>query len=1384
MSSKLKAASISIVLLLILLVPLIPACKPVKPADGYTAVVPAVLQAGSAQAISIALFNAGELTSGKVQLSLIHEGKQVFAAKDNVQGNDQLKFTVPDVPEGSYTLQIKGDSFSDEATVRIENKFLVFIESDKPIYKPGQTIHMRVITLNADLVPLSEAVTIEMLDAKGIKIYRSVVETDDYGTAALDMPLSTEPNLGTWKITAVTAENKSELDVRVEEYVLPKYEVKVSMPREWFLVNEAITGSVDAAYTFGKPVQGDLEIKAWRYVGQWEVYYTYNTSIDGQAEFSLPAAGYVAGVPAAGGNGNVKLDVTVVEKNTGYTEATSQLLTVSESPVNVSIIPSGVVYKPGLPFSFLIVTETPDNQLVEEGVSVNIAYYDKDFSEIGNEAKYLNTVKGKALLDISPPDGSIAMTINASTQGSSASKTIEAGYSPSGNFIHLEQTSDGTPKVGQTVSFKVYSTKEAANFYYEVISRGRVVFSDYTRNPLISFQVIPQMAPSARLLVYQVLPNSEVAADYLPFDVTAQYPQDISIDFNNTEPQPGDDIEITIKTDGKSKVGIAAVDKSVFILAENRMNLQQVFDKLEELYMTPQAELHEVTIYDDITTRGAKEIFNDAGVIVLSNNNVPEGETYKQQVMREGGFFLGGAMPQMDNAAEKAGAVPPPSITLTQAPTTTSAGQLAEVQRIRQYFPETWLWQDVTTDSHGKATVNATVPDSITTWVLRAVALSREKGLGIAESQLTVFQPFFLSIDLPYSAIRGEEFPVKVSVYNYLDQPQDVVVQIQSDEWFDLLDTAEQTINIGAGDIGSTEFTIRPKSLGTNNIKITARSKAAADAVIKTIIIEPEGVSRETVDNLVIAAGSRTADTTIPAFAIDGSGRAYFAVTSSYLAQTMDGLESLIQMPFGCGEQNMIIFAPDVFITKYLEQSGQLKPEIMAKAEKLMITGYQRELTYRHNDGSFSAFGENDESGSLWLTAFVLKSFSQAKDLIYIDDSILSDAINWIKQHQNSDGSFDIVGMVIHQDMMGGLQGRTALTAYVTTALMEAGEKTASAKAVAYLESQLNNIDDAYTMALTAYALELAGSVQSDAAHEKLLSMAQEDEDGLHWGDTSVISEADSRNVARPALIMPVENRTASIETTAYALMTLNLYKDNLDAGKTAKWLVAQRNAYGGYGSTQDTVVALEALTKFAAGSRSDVDLTVLVKAGEQTLKTLKLNSSNYDVMQVVDLPVNQQITVDVNGNGEAIGQVVRRYNLPEVDQTERDILKIDVNYNSDEVEVNDLVRVSVNVSFNPPEPMQAGMTVVDISVPTGFEAVTDSVALAVKQDPNMKRYDISGRKVIFYLEDMNPGDKVSFSFDVKALYPVKAKGTVSTTYSYYQPEISSETLGHDMTVR
>jgi CD109 antigen len=222
------------------------------------------------------------------------------------------------------------------------------------------------------------------------------------------------------------------------------------------------------------------------------------------------------------------------------------------------------------------------------------------------------------------------MMIQCSVPGaSSVSKVIEGGYSPSGNFIHVEQESQGTPGLGEEIIFKVYSTSEARNFYYEVVSRAKMVFTDLARDNRISFKTTPAMAPSFRLLVYQILPNSEVAADYIPFGVEANYPQSIKAEFSQPEARPGDELKVNVQTDGEARVGIAAVDKSVFILAENRLNLQQVFDELEKLYIKPQVELHEFNLYSPVTTRGADEIFKDAGVVILTNKTVPEGKQYQ-----------------------------------------------------------------------------------------------------------------------------------------------------------------------------------------------------------------------------------------------------------------------------------------------------------------------------------------------------------------------------------------------------------------------------------------------------------------------------------------------------------------------------------------------------------------------------------------------------------------------------------------------------------------------------------------------------------------------------------------------------------------------------------
>ena len=762
----------------------------------------------------------------------------------------------------------------------------------------------------------------------------------------------------------------------------------------------------------------------------------------------------------------------------------------------------------------------------------------------------------------------------------------------------------------------------------------------------------------------------------------------------------------------------------------------------------------------------------------MSSMNVPQGKEFRssvKEVIKEVVVEKEVIKEVEPRIRGRPGVTPLPNPTATPAAEAAQAPkELAEVQRVRQFFPETWLWADVMTDEEGHASVPVEAPDSITTWMLRGVALSKEHGLGIAEAELRVFQPFFVQVDLPFSAVRGEEFPVKIALYNYLDSPQDFFVELEQSDDFDLLDDRTKSVSVAANDVSGLEFKIRLTELGNVSIKVVARSRDSADAIIKDLLVEPEGVPHEQVDNMVLSPeDSHTLPNAAPPGAIPGSARTQVVLTGSYLSQTIEGLEGLLRMPFGCGEQNMILFAPNVFVAKYLEKTGQIKPEVTAKAEHLMITGYQRELTYRRNDGSFSAFGQSDQDGSLWLTAFVLKTFAQAEGLIYIDDEVLDGVIRWIVQHQRPDGSFEPVGFLHHQELLGGLKGNTALTAYVTIALLEGGETSESHAAVRYLEDQLERIDDPYTMAIVTYALALADSGSAGDAHQKLMSMSIQDENGLRWGDRMAVVKR------KPT---PGAGSNTAVETTGYATLALMQYGDRANAARAARWLVSQRNAFGGFGSTQDTVVGLQALIEFSAAAKFDVDMAVTLRSGDWT-KVVMVNEANADVVQILDVPIGRSLGLSAEGSGEVLAQVVRRFNRPEVDRPQTEMFRIDVGYSTDRIEVDDLITVTAEVEFTPPVPLEAGMVVLDVSIPTGFAPVTETVKALVEEDPRIKRYEVSGRKVILYIEDLLPNRPMRMQFEAVALYPVRAQPVVSQVYSYYTPGWKGESLGRSVTV-
>ena len=208
----------------------------------------------------------------------------------------------------------------------------------------------------------------------------------------------------------------------------------------------------------------------------------------------------------------------------------------------------------------------------------------------------------------------------------------------------------------------------------------------------------------------------------------------------------------------------------------------------------------------------------------------------------------------------------------------------------------------------------------------------------------------------------------------------------------------------------------------------------------------------------------------------------------------------------------------------------------------------------------------------------------------------------------------------------------------------------------------------------------------------------------------------------------------------------------------------------------------LQALTRSAVHARSGVDMNVTLSAGGWE-EELKVNPENADVLHILEAPAGADIRVSGSGSGsgQVMIQAVRRFNTPAVETVGKPVFDIDVDYGTGQVDVDDLITVSADVTFNPPRIVEAGMVVLDVSIPTGFGPVLESIQRMAESEPRIKRHDVAGRKVIIYIENMEPGETLSLEFQARALFPVRAEPVTSSVYSYYRPEWRGQTLGGAM---
>lgn len=313
------------------------------------------------------------------------------------------------------------------------------------------------------------------------------------------------------------------------------------------------------------------------------------------------------------------------------------------------------------------------------------------------------------------------------------------------------------------------------------MARAKIVRSETVELPADAgtsyrFSFVPtfDMAPQVDVIVYCVEDKS-LCSTRTSIELKENLDNFIEVNVDRDTVKPGDVVHFNIERNAKSFVGLVGVDQSVLLMNEgNDLVQDEVWNELERFHT--QLAYARAGFFDSDETKKKKCLptyynnfpdFNSTGLILFTNVGEPVQVRRKMQCRK---MKCTDMMP-MVMACSAAGfdGVPP---MLTVAP------------KIRKEFPETWLWESIPGGkSDGTLTIRKKVPDTITSWIITGFAIDADHGLGItkAPTKLRVHQPFFVSLNLPYSVKRGEVVSVPCTVFNYLQQTVDVEVTLENE---------------------------------------------------------------------------------------------------------------------------------------------------------------------------------------------------------------------------------------------------------------------------------------------------------------------------------------------------------------------------------------------------------------------------------------------------------------------------------------------------------------------------------------------------------------------------------------------------------------------------
>ncbi|XP_030565061.1 CD109 antigen isoform X3 [Drosophila novamexicana] len=1369
----------------------------------YTVIGPGTIRSNFKYNVAVSVHKAEGKSIIKVGITgpSYNETKQVELQP---MSTTNVKFDVPKLVNGDYNLTaagIEGVIFENSTKLNYaDNKPSIFIQSDKATYKPSDLVQFRVLFLDENTRPatIDKPITIAITDGAQNRIKQLTNVQLTKGVYAGELQLSEQPVLGMWSIAVNVADETVESkSFEVAKYVLPKFEVIVESAKDVAVQDGVIKATIRAKYTYGKPVKGKATVSiepnySYFRPGDSDVNQMKTIDIDGKGHVEFPIQGsqYNSRYTPP-----LKIFAEVAEDLTGNKQNASTVVTLHAQRHKLEAVDPVRYYHPGKAFVYQFVVKNLDGSPVRDATKKAKLSFDLTqrffvFDKHPISSPSPETIEFEAPLN----EHGIATFNVVLPESENRYLSVRGFYADSGTYLgsinKFQPTNESseplkiqvnskTPKLGNEVSFDVQSNEHIPYFVYAIVARGNIVKSEHVQVPegrksyTVKFTPSFAMVPQSSIYVYYIF-NNELRFEEQTIDFDKDFENSIEISAP-LDAKPSEEVKLQIKTDADSYVGLLGVDQSVLLLKSgNDLARDDVFNSLNK-YKTSTPWQQGYGRYPG----------QSSGLVTLTNANYPYN------------FGLRKLRHPVNRVFTSHGVMIPPSLNSNTVQPTEfigitglGASSAAAAPQIRKEFPETWIFAvNITTDAEG-FTLTKKIPDTITSWVVTGFSLNPVTGFALTPtpSKIRVFQPFFVSTNLPYSVKRGEVIAVPVIVFNYMDKALDAEVTMDnSDKEFEFTEATNEVeektideikrvkrITIPSNNGQSVSFMIRPKKVGSITLKITATTPLAGDAIHQKLKVEPEGVTQ--FGNKAVFVNfknqsemSQELKVIIPTEAVEDSEFIEFSVVGDLLGPTIKNLDNLVRMPYGCGEQNMVNFVPNILVVKYLDVTDRKMPNIVAKAKKFLEIGYQRELTYKHDDGSYSAFGKSDPSGSTWLTAYVVRSFHQAAKYTDVDPKVIVQGLDFLASKQKDNGEFPEVGKLFDNANQNAL----GLTSFVLIAFFENEEVISKYqetidKALQYVAQEVDKTADQYSLSISAVALQLAKHPQAKKVLAKLQSVAKQ-EDGRKWW--SKASEKPRTADGGLTYSRPSSN---DVEITSYVLMAL-LDEEPADAQlPIIKWLIAQRNSNGGFTSTQDTVIGLQALTNFASKTGSGTGTIDIDFVSDNDSKgNIKVNPENSLVLQSHVLPkMTRNVNFTAKGQGSSMVQLSYRYNLAEKDK--KPSFKV-----TPTVKDTPLQQLSLEVcaEYVPLEmndqQKDSNMVVMEIALPSGYVGDTDSFEKIQAVD-RVKRIESKNADstVIVYFDSLTPGDVKCLPVEgVRAHSVAKQKPAAVSLYDYYETD-------------